>query len=332
MPWWRLPSGLARDLRPQSGMTDTTADLFTTAPASSAAQVAYGLVDGATLGTLAQRSDLRGAAQFGIHLTCVAATGILVWLALPVWYLLIPAMALHGVTLVTMFAPMHECVHRTAFASRRANDAVGWIAGVLGFYNSTYYRYFHAWHHRYTQDPARDPELMFPKAADRLAYWKEITGLQFWYRRAIDYPALALGRTAGLPFVPDRARHEIAVSMSFQLMIYLAAAVSIGMGFSAALYFWFLPVLLAQPLLRAVLITEHTLCSEDQNGLSNTRTTLASLPIRLLMWNMPYHAEHHLFPAVPFHQLPELHLKLRDRIVHVAPGYIATNRAILRSL
>jgi fatty acid desaturase len=39
-----------------------------------------------------------------------------------------------------------------------------------------------------------------------------------------------------------------------------------------------------------------------------------------------------LFPAVPFHQLPALHLKLRDRIVHVAPGYAATNRTILRSL
>jgi hypothetical protein len=35
---------------------------------------------------------------------------------------LVPAMALHGVAIVTMFAPMHECVHRTAFASRLAND------------------------------------------------------------------------------------------------------------------------------------------------------------------------------------------------------------------
>jgi fatty acid desaturase len=51
-------------------------------------------------------------------------------------------MALHGVAIVRMFAPMHECVHRTAFASRLANDLVGWIAGVLSFYNSTYYRHF----------------------------------------------------------------------------------------------------------------------------------------------------------------------------------------------
>ncbi len=214
------------------------------------------LLDGPALRALARRSDLRGAVQLGRHLACMAATGALVWLALPFWYLLLPAMVLHGITIVTMFAPMHECVHRTAFASRRANDAVGWVAGVLGFYNATFYRYFHAWHHRYTQDPARDPELMYPKASDRLAYIREITGFAFWHRRAIDYPALALGQT-GLPFVPANARRQIAVSMSCQLLIYLAAAASIAAGFSAALYFWFLPAILAQPLLRTVLITEQ---------------------------------------------------------------------------
>ena len=55
-----------------------------------------------------------------------------------------------------------RCVHQTAFASRATNDLVGWIAGVLSFYNATFYRHFHAWHHRYTQDPGRDPELISP--------------------------------------------------------------------------------------------------------------------------------------------------------------------------
>jgi fatty acid desaturase len=241
-------------------------------------------------------------------------------------------MVLHGIVIVTMFAPMHECVHRTAFASRGANDTVGWVAGVLGFYNATYYRHFHAWHHRYTQDPARDPERMYPRASNRLAYVKEISAFMFWFRRAIDYPALAIGRTDHLPFVPASARRSIMVSMSLQLLIYLAAALMMLMGYDFALYFWFFPALLAMPLLRAYLITEHTGCSQDGDGLSNTRTTLALFPIRLLMWNMPYHAEHHLFPSIPFHRLPAVHLKIRDRLGHVAPGYIETNRAILRSL
>jgi hypothetical protein len=159
----------------------------------------------------------------------MSATGLLVWLSLPYWYLLLPAMALHGVAIVRMFAPMHECVHRTAFASRLANDLVGWIAGVLSFYNSTFYRHFHAWHHRYTQDPARDPELMNPKAGSRWQYCKEMTGINFWGRRAIDYPSLALGRARGLPFVPDSARRSIALSMSMQLLVYAAGWASIAL-------------------------------------------------------------------------------------------------------
>jgi fatty acid desaturase len=101
------------------------------------------------------------------------------------------------------------------------------------------YRHFHSWHHRYTQDPGRDPELMFPKAASRLAYLREISGAMFWYRRAIDYPALAFGRARHLPFVPASARRSVALSMSAQLAIYLAGAVSAALGFSEVLYFWF---------------------------------------------------------------------------------------------
>ena len=33
--------------------------------------------------------------------------------------------------------------------------------------------------------------------------------------------------------------------------------------------------------------------------------------VRFLAWNMPYHAEHHLFPNIAFHNLPEAHRHLR---------------------
>lgn len=313
-------------------MTEPAALAADTTALTAEAPPPRGILPTPALRRLSQRSNLRGTLQTGAHLGCLSATALLVWACLPYWYLLIPAMALHGVTIVTMFAPMHECVHRTAFASRRLNDAVGWIAGVLSFYNSTFYRHFHAWHHRYTQDPARDPELIYPKAASRWQYLTEISGLNFWQRRAIDYPLLALGRAKQLPFVPVSARQPIAVSMSMQLLIYAAGLLSIALGSGAVLYFWFLPVVLAQPILRALLIVEHSGCSEDGHGLTNTRTTLAGFPIRLLMWNMPYHAEHHLYPAVPFHLLPALHSEIGHRLAHVAPSYMAANLAVTRSL
>jgi len=308
-----------------------TAQVATVDDSYEPVRSARDLLPGAALLELTRRSDRRGALRLAAHAGCIAATALLVWLATPYWLLLIPAMALHGVTLVTLFAPMHECVHRTAFASRRANDAVAWLAGLLSFYNSTFYWYFHVWHHRYTQDPERDPELAFPKARNRLEYLKEIGGANFWLVRLIDYPGLALGLVRR-PFIPENARRRIAVSMSVQLLIYIAGAASIALGSTIVLYYWFLPVILAQPFLRFLLVAEHTGCNMDANGLANTRTTLALYPIRLLMWNMPFHAEHHLYPAVPFHRLPELHGEIRERLLHLAPDYVAANRAVLRSL
>jgi fatty acid desaturase len=313
-------------------MAPQAAEMSDIAALETGAGPPRGVLAPAALHPLSTRSDLRGALQLGAHAGCISATAMLVWLARPYWYLLLPAMALHGVTIVTLFAPMHECVHRTAFASRAANDVVGWIAGVLSFYNSTFYRRYHAWHHRYTQDPARDPELLYPKANSVGQYVKELTGINFWVRRAIDYPSLAVGRARGLPYVPDGARHRIALSMAMQLLIYIAGLASLALGFGAVLYYWFLPAVLAQPFLRGLLIVEHGGCSHDRNGLTNTRTTLTAWPIRLLMWNMPYHAEHHLFPAVPFHQLPALHRRIRDRLVNIAPSYPAANRAVIQSL
>jgi fatty acid desaturase len=105
-----------------------------------------------------------------------------------------------------------------------------------------------------------------------------------------------------------------------------------ALGFRAVLYYWFLPAILAQPFLRALLVVEHTGCSQDRNGLTNTRTTLTWFPIRLLMWNMLYHAEHQLYPSMPFHQLPALHVKIRGNLKHLASSYVAANRAVVHSL
>ena len=45
---------------------------------------------------------------------------------------------------------------------------------------------------------------------------------------------------------------------------------------------------------------------------------------------MPYHAEHHAYPAVPFHALRKLNALLAAHIVHTEQGYVASARAVLR--
>jgi len=85
------------------------------------------------------------------------------------------------------------------------------------------------------------------------------------------------------------------------------------------------------PLLRLYLVCEHTLCPNSDDGFSNTRTTISNPIVRFLMWNLPYHAEHHLFPNIAFYRLPEAHQYLRPHLKFVAKGYVQVNREIIKS-
>jgi len=90
------------------------------------------LIAPAELKSLSARSDAKGLARLALHLALLAASGTLVWLARGTWWLLLPALLLHGWFLVALFAPVHETVHMTAFASRRLNLVVGWLAALPG--------------------------------------------------------------------------------------------------------------------------------------------------------------------------------------------------------
>jgi fatty acid desaturase len=249
------------------------------------------------------------------------------------WLSGLAALAL-GFTLVTLFAAMHECIHRTAFESRWLNDLVGWGAGLLSFYNSTFYRYYHGWHHRFTQIPGRDPELDDPKPTGLASYLLEMSGAYWWVGKLRTHFGIALGRVAQYPFLSDETRPRVVRSVRLQLAVYaLALALSIAFGRPWFLTYWLLPVALGQPLLRAILLAEHTGCSESGDALANTRTTHTLLPVRFLMWEMPYHAEHHRYPALPFFALATAHEALGPQLAHVARGgYLGVHAAVLRGL
>ena len=136
-------------------------------------------IDRDTLLALSARSDAAGWRRLAVHVTLLAVTGTLVWLARETLWLW-PAMLAHGVVLVFLFAPLHETIHRTAFASRAVNEAVAFVLGTLILLPHEYFRAFHFEHHRFTQDPARDPELATAKPATPGQWLWTATGLPFW--------------------------------------------------------------------------------------------------------------------------------------------------------
>jgi fatty acid desaturase len=288
-------------------------------------------LDRETIRRLSQRSNGRGLVQLGAHLVLLAASGTLVWAARETYWLL-PALIVHGVILSFLFCALHETVHRTAFASRRLNDAVAMLSGALLLLPPRYFRLFHFAHHRHTQDPANDPELAMPHPTTLRAYIWRVSGLPNWGKRLTVTLRHAVTGRVPEPFVPEAKRGAIVREARALWAVYLVVFVlSLLLRSDAALLYWILPALLGQPLLRLYLLSEHIGCAVDDNPWANTRTTYTNAAVRLLTWEMPYHVEHHAYPAVPFHALSKVNTHIRGGIVTSASGYLALHRAVLES-
>jgi fatty acid desaturase len=282
------------------------------------------------LKTLNARSNRKGFRQLAAHLLVMGISGWLWATQRETAAIALPALVIYGFSLATMFAAVHECVHRSAFASNPVNDVVGWWAGVLSGYNSTFYRRYHKWHHRYTKIEGKDPELTDLIPSTWAEYLWVMSGIPWWWGKLQGHWHVAMGRFENMPYLPATAYGEVQRSTWLQLGVYGGAiALSIAVQHPWFGLYWLLPLAVGQPLLRFILIAEHTGCPNGDNPLTNTRTTLTLWPLKLLMWNMPFHAEHHLYPSIPFHQLPAAHRALAPHFTYVESGYVQVNRAIV---
>lgn len=286
------------------------------------------LVDRASLIRLDRQSDARGLGRLAGHVAALAAAGWLV-LASAGSPFLVPAMVLFGAILVFFFAPLHETVHRTAFRSRRLNDAVAWVAGAILLLPPEYFRRFHFAHHRHTQDPARDPELATPKPRSLGRWLWLVSGFPYWIAEIGLITRHAAGRVTE-SFVPAHARARVIREARILYTVYSAVALAaVSAGSTLPLLLWVGPALLGQPLLRLYLLAEHTGCADSPDMLENSRTTRTNALVRYFAWNMPFHAEHHAYPSVPFHALPALHRLVADALGCRGAGYLAVERGIL---
>ncbi len=282
---------------------------------------------------LNQRSNFKGMVQFLGHVMVIAVSGYLWATQREHLWLAIPALVVYGLALATMFAAVHECAHRTAFASNWLNDGMGWVAGVFSFYNAAFYRRYHKWHHRYTQILGKDPELEDPKPTTIREYLWQVSGLPWWWGKVSGHWRVVTGNFADMPYISATARNDVRRATALQLSVYaIAIFLSVLAQQPWFLLYWLLPLAIGQPFLRMILFAEHMDCTHDDNPLANTRTTLTTWPINFLMWNMPFHAEHHLYPSIPFHQLRAAHRQLGSEFTHVDPGYVYVNRSIIAKL
>jgi len=271
---------------------------------------------------LTSRSNSAGLRHLASHAGAAILGAVLIGSGIPCWWLLLPV---QGILLIFLFTLEHEATHQTPFASPALNDAVGRVCGLILVLPFTWFRYFHLAHHRFTHDPDRDPELLAgPKPEGWRAYAWHVSGLPYWGGMLAQFARLVAGR--GLAdFVPPGAHGRVVFEARAMALIYGVALGSLS--FSPLLWWiWILPVILGQPFLRLFLLAEHGRCPHVANMFDNTRTTFTCRAARWLAWNVPYHAEHHVMPAVPFHKLTQLHRLTRAHLLQTENGYARFHR------
>ncbi|WP_224814851.1 fatty acid desaturase [Hasllibacter sp. MH4015] len=263
------------------------------------------------------RSDRAGLLHLAGHVGLIAACASYVAWGGPLWWLVLLPL---GITLTFLFTLQHECTHRTPFASPWLNDAVGHLCGIVLVQPFLWFRAFHMAHHKHTNDPELDPELSDGKPETLQALLWHLSTIGYWRAKL----SVLLGNASGpspAPFIADRQRGPIRVEARVYLAIYAAAFLAMVSVAPILFWIWLLPLILGFPVLRLYLLAEHDRCPQVANMFANSRTTTTTRIVNFLAWNMPYHAEHHAWPMVPFHALPGLHELAEPHLHTKTDGY-----------
>ena len=237
-----------------------------------------------------------------------ATGGILTWESpwtIPLWLI-------YGVLYGSVCdSRWHECGHGTAFRSQWMNDVVYQIASFMVVRNPVTWRWSHARHHSDTIIVGRDPEIACKRPPNLyrllLAYGgivEMFDGMRALFRNALGY--MSADEKA---FTPESEWPRLIRAARIHVAIY-AATGAVAIMFTS----WIPVMLIGLPRLygcwHMVLTGLLQHCGLAENVLDhrlNSRTVLINPVSRWIYWNMNYHVEHHMFPMVPFHALPQLH-------------------------
>jgi len=267
-------------------------------------------------------------AWIGLLLAASAAAAVYqgrlnLWLALPALYL-------YWFFYGFWVAIGHELQHGTVFArsAEWLNEGFFYFVQTLMWNSPTYARISHKLHHRYTMVRGVDPETDWPEVITtrwlrgfllNLVFRILVLGAVLELFRSI---ALQLRRAAGRR---DRLMREhcteaeiraIRIESAAILLAHAAVAVA-----AVVLRRWELLAFLTiawqvgSPMEILWHATKHIGRPYNVNDHRlNTRSVRVGWFIKSFFWGLDDHVDHHLYPAVPSRNLPELHRLLEKEL------------------
>ena len=193
---------------------------------------------------------------------------------------------------VAVVTATHDVVHRTLGLSARATDVWLFLLGLVLLESGHAYRMTHRQHHR-----------LFPSPDDPEGYPAELS-----LTGAVLYGPVFLVRLWCWSFVRGRRTErawllaEAAVpvaAVAGGILLWPVSPALLGYATMAIVGSWVYPLL-------TVYLPHHDYGDEP---LTQTRTLRGRI-IPAVFLELTYHLEHHLYPQVPSHNLPELARRL----------------------
>jgi acyl-lipid omega-6 desaturase (Delta-12 desaturase) len=238
------------------------------------------------------------------------------------WWLVLPLAVLAGMFLVRVFIIFHDCGHGSYFKSRRANDIIGFITGVLTFTPFYQWRWDHAIHHATSGhlDKRGTGDLWTLTVEEYLASsrWR-----RFAYRLARNPAVLFVIAPLFMMLVKQRFHTPKANERERRSVIWMNLAI-LGTAVGLSLVFGVLPYVVIQLIALTVagstgfwlFYVQHQFEGVywergeqwDFAAAALKGSSFYKLP-KILQWfsgNIGYHHIHHLNHRVPFYRLPEV--------------------------
>ena len=308
-------------------------------------------VDPQVMTRLMQCSDFHGFRQALSHLGLWCVTGTLAYLAFGnvtvhnwTWAvpLLLAALFAHG-TIGSFLSgtACHELSHKTPFKTKSINEFFLRVFAFLGWTDQVWFRPSHIRHHQVTVHGDYDGEVVLPQKLT-LKDWPFWLGLIAWnpvqtWTTIKIYWQRAAGHMDNewfefvLPESNGSLRREHRNWARFTLAGHgLLALIFVATGHWFLIFLFnlgtqycrWLSFLCGTPQHFGLTpnVSDHRLCC---------RTFTCSWLPAFLYWNMQYHVEHHMFPAVPFYNLPKLRKAIECDLPAAPHGLRATWKEIL---
>jgi fatty acid desaturase len=249
-----------------------------------------------------------------------ALIAVAVWARHPL--VVLAVMILMATRQQACFVLAHDAAHYRLFRNRTLNDITGRITGAIVGISMCTYRVTHRLHHNHLyekQDPDIPLNAGYPRGRVYLLtkLFKDLFGRTAFNTYRYFFGAPVINDETGdanrpLNDTSPRLRAAARADRWWVVGFHVAMPVAAWAGgfFVEYLLLWALPlVTFLQPILRLRAICEHGAVRDFSSPLTAARTNIGP---RWLMWlffpyQVNFHIEHHMYPSIPFYNLPRAH-------------------------